>query len=182
MNMKRKSLGTVITTLAMLAFIAGSARAQPPSADDNAAPAAVMVTPFVSLGSPYSSRVGGAIAFPLTNNFSLEAEVGYRRQELNALSAHLSLVRDLPRIGRIRPYLAAGIGLEEYGTAWPQPNGTVATLGRMALSVNAGGGIKVPVDENWGVRADARWFNGIGDQAGEHWRLFNGVTFKAGGR
>jgi len=50
----------------------------------------------------------------------------------------------------------------------------------MALSVNAGGGIKVPVDENWGVRADARWFNGVGEQAGEHWRLFNGVTWKAG--
>ena len=59
---------------------------------------------------------------------SLEAEVGYRRQELNALSAHLSLLQDLPRIGRIRPYLAAGIGLEEYGTAMPQPNGTLRRL------------------------------------------------------
>ena len=49
--------------------------------------------------------------------------------------------------------------------------------------MNAGGGVKVPVDENWGVLgADARWFNGIGGQAGEHWRLFNGVTFKTGGR
>ena len=69
---------------------------------------------------------------------SLEAEFGYRRQELNAVSAHLSLVRDLPSVGRIKPYLAAGIGLEEYGAPLPQPNGTVATLGRMALSVNAG--------------------------------------------
>ena len=174
---------TAITTLAVLTFTAGSAGAQTQTVDaSGGAPAAITVTPFVSLGSPFSSRVGGAIAFPVTDRTSLEVEVGYRRQELNALSAHLSLLQDLPRIGRIRPYLAAGIGLEEYGTAMPQPNGTLATVGRTALSVNAGGGVKVPVDENWGVRADARWFNGVGDQAGEHWRLFNGVTFKAGGR
>jgi len=169
-------LYTVVTTLAVLTFIPGSAGAQP---QDNP-PAAITVTPYVSLGSPFSSRVGAAIAFPLTNQMSLEAEVGYRRQEVNALSAHLSLLQDLPRIGRIRPYLAAGIGLEEYGTPVPQPSGTLATVERMALSVNAGGGITVPVDENWVVRADARWFNGVGEQAGEHWRLFNGVTWKAG--
>ena len=140
-----------------------------------------MVTPFVSLGSPFSSRVGGAIAFPLAKD---EPGGGVRVPPPGAecVGAHLSLVRDLPALGRVRPYLAAGIGLEEYGAALPQPNDTVATIGRMALSVNAGGGVKVPVDENWGVRADARWFNGIGDQAGEHWRLFNGVTFKAGQR
>jgi hypothetical protein len=172
---------TAVIMLAVLTFTPGSAGAQPPNAEtSDTGPAAVMVTPFVSLGSSFSSRVGGAIAFPLTDSMSLEAEVGYRRQELNALSAHLSLVRDLPRIGRIRPYLAAGIGLEEYGTAQPQPNGTIATLERMAFSVNAGGGVKVPVDDNWGVRADARWFNGVGRDAGEHWRLFNGVTWKAG--
>ena len=182
MEEMKKSLCSAVTTLALLALIAGSARAQPHSTDDKATPAAVMVTPFVSLGSPFSSRVGGAIGFPLSKGTSLEAEFGYRRQELNAMSAHLSLVRDLPALGRVRPYLAAGIGLEEYGAALPQPNGTVATIGRMALSVNAGGGVKVPVDENWGVRADARWFNGLGEQAGEHWRIFNGVTFKTGGR
>ena len=176
----KQRLSTTITTVAMLAFIAGSARAQTQSTHDASAPASVTITPFVSLGSPYSSRVGGAIAFALNKETSLEAEFGYRRQEVNAVSAHLSLVRDLPSLGRIKPYLAAGIGLEEYGAPLPQPNGTVATIGRMALSVNAGGGVKVPVDETWGIRADARWFNGVGDQAGEHWRLFNGVTFKTG--
>jgi hypothetical protein len=178
----RTSFSTAITSLAMMAFITGSATAQTQSTDDAAAPAAVTITPFVSVGSPYSSRIGGAIAFPLNKTTSLEAEVGYRRQELNAVSAHLSLVRDLPSLGRIKPYLAAGIGLEEYGAPLPQPNGTVATIGKIALSVNAGGGVKVPVDETWGLRADARWFNGLGDQAGEHWRLFNGVTVKTGGR
>jgi hypothetical protein len=171
----KMGLCTAVTTLAALTLIPGSAAAQP---QDN--PPAITVTPYVSLGSPYSSRVGAAIAFPLTDQTSLEGEVGYRRQEVNALSAHLSLLQDLPRIGRIRPYLAVGIGLEEYGTLVPQPFGTLATVGRMALAVNAGGGIEVPVDENWGVRADARWFNGVGELAGEHWRLFNGVTLKAG--
>lgn len=172
-----------IATLALLAFPAGLARAQAQSAEKtNAKHAAVTVTPFVSLGSFVSSRVGAAIAFPLTDKVSLEAEFGYRRQEMSALSAHLSLLQDLPRLGRVTPYLAAGIGLEEYGVAALQPDNRVATLPRTALSVNAGGGVKVPVDDRWGVRTDARWFNGLGEQAGEHWRVFNGVTLKAGSR
>lgn len=170
-----------ISTFALLAFTAGSARAQSTDESDGTQ-RAVTITPFVSLGSFVSSRVGAAIAFPVTDKMSLEAEVGYRRQELNALSAHLSLLYDLPTLGRVTPYLATGIGLEEYGVAAPQPNNTVATLPRIAVAVNAGGGVKVPVDDRWGVRTDARWFNGLGGQAGEHWRVFNGVTLKTGSR
>jgi hypothetical protein len=168
-----------IATLAVLAFDAGTAGAQ---VVEQHGTRPVTVTPFVSLGSPLSSRVGAAILFPLTDKMGLEAEVGYRSWELNALSAHLSVVMDLPRLGRVTPYVAAGIGLEEYGVAVPQPDNRVATLARTALSVNAGGGVKVPIDDRWGVRTDARWFNGFGGQAGEHWRLFNGVTLNAGGR
>ena len=169
--------------LAALALSAGSAGAQTQAIDNRGVgPAAVTVTPFVSLGSPFSSRVGAAILFPWTDTMGLEAEVGYRREELNALSAHLSVIQDLPRIGRVTPYVAAGIGLEQYGTAVLQPDHSLATLGRTALSLNAGGGVKVPVDDRWGVRTDARWFNGIGREAGEHWRVFNGVTWRAGPR
>jgi hypothetical protein len=177
----RRYSALAIATLAALAFSAGSLGAQTPTSDERG-PTAVTVTPFVSLGSPYSSRVGAAILFPWTGTTGLEVEVGYRREELNALSAHVSLIQDLPRIGRVTPYLAAGIGLEEYGTVVPQPDRTLATLARTALSVNAGGGVKVPVDDRWGVRTDARWFNGLGRQAGEHWRLFNGVTWNAARR
>jgi len=46
--------------------------------------------------------------------------------------------------------------------------------------MNAGGGIKMPVTDSWGIRTDARWFNGLAEGAGEHWRLYNGVTFRAG--
>jgi hypothetical protein len=50
------------------------------------------------------------------------------------------------------------------------------------LAINAGGGLKLPVNDTWGIRTDARWFNGLGRDAGEHWRLYNGVTFPTGWR
>jgi hypothetical protein len=46
------------------------------------------------------------------------------------------------------------------------------------FAVNAGGGIKVPVDDMWSIRADARWVTGFG--AAEHWRLYSGVTLEVG--
>ena len=141
---------------------------------------AVEVTPFVALGSSLSSRVGAAVTFPVAGAVSIEAEVGYRRSEMNALSASASLLYDLPRLGRVTPYLATGVGLEQYGTALQLPGGNLATQPHTAFVVNAGGGLKVPVDSNWGLRTDARWFNGVGGQAAEHWRVYNGVTLRAG--
>src|SRR6476620_10494879 len=73
---------------------------------DNAAP--VEVTPYVSLGSYPSSRVGAAIAFRLTPTLSIESEVGYHHDIAGALSLSAALLYDLPRIGRVIPYLAAG--------------------------------------------------------------------------
>jgi hypothetical protein len=147
---------------------------------DTAAP--VEVTPYVSLGSYPSSRVGAAVAFRLTPNLSVESEVGYRHDTSGRLSATASLLYDLPPMGRFKPYLAAGAGLEEYATASMLPDGALAAQGRTALAINAGGGFKLPVDDNWGIRTDARWFNGLGRDAGEHWRLYNGVTFPTGRR
>lgn len=142
----------------------------------------VEVTPYAALGSYPSSRVGAAVAFRLTPNVSVESEVGYGRDTTGRLSAAASLLYDLPRIGRVKPYLAAGAGLEEYATASRLPDGTLAAQRRTALAINAGGGVRVPVDETWGIRTDARWFNGLGRDAGEHWRLYNGVTFSPGPR
>jgi hypothetical protein len=53
---------------------------------------------------------------------------------------------------------------------------------RLAFTLNAGGGVRVPVNDRWGVRADARWSNGIGWAAPERWRVYNGVTFRSGGK
>ena len=144
--------------------------------------ASVEVTPYVSMGSYPSPRVGAAVAFRLTPALSLESEVGYQHDTAARLSATASLLYDLPNIGRLKPYLAAGAGLEEYVTAVRLPNGTLAAQPRKAFAINAGGGLKVAVDESWGLRTDARWFNGLGRDAGEHWRLYNGVSFLPGGR
>lgn len=155
-----------------------SAAAQ--STDTNKAP--VEVTPYVSVGSYPSSRVGGAIAFRLTPVLSVESEVGYHHDPIAMLSMSASVLYDMPRIGRVMPYLAAGAGLEQYATAFRLRGGALAAQQRTALAVNAGGGLKVPVNDTWGIRADARWFTGLGRDAGEHWRLYDGVTLRTGGR
>ncbi len=176
--MKRQLLTPAV--LAVVVAMAGlPAAAQSTGADK---PAPVEVTPYASLGSYPSPSVGAAVAFRLTPHFSIESEVGYCRDTSGRLSVAASLLYDLPRIGRVNPYLAAGAGLEEYGTASRRADGTLDTQGRTAFAINAGGGLKVPIDDNWGIRTDARWFNGLGRDAGEHWRLYNGVTFPTGRR
>jgi OmpA-like transmembrane domain len=180
-SMKTYSFVQITVCALLLTALAGPAQAQSRDREDISA-TPVIVTPFLSLGDPLSSRVGTAITFPVTETISLEAELGYRRAELNALSAHLSALYDLPQWRRITPYLAAGAGLEQYGTALKQPDGTLATQARTAFSINAGGGVKVPVNDDWGLRTDARWFNGLGKQASEHWRVYNGVSWRTGGK
>jgi len=172
--MKRQSLTPVLFAVVLTT---GPAAAQS-TGTNSAVP--VEVTPYVSLGSYPSPRVGAAFAFRLTPTLSVESEVGYLRDTATRLSATASLLYDLPRIQRFRPYLAVGAGLEEFATAIKLPDGTLASQPRKALAINAGGGLKVPVDDNWGIRTDARWFNGLGRDAGEHWRLYNGVTFPTG--
>jgi len=174
--MKRQSLTPAVFVI-LLATGALPAAAQSTDPDQTAP---VEVTPYASLGSYPSPTVGAAVAFRLTPNFSVEGELGYCRDTTGRLSATASLLYDLPRIGRFNPYLAAGAGLEEYATASRLPDGAFAVQGRTAFAINAGGGFKVPVDDNWGIRTDARWFNGLGRDAGEHWRLYNGVTFPTG--
>ena len=176
--MTRQSLTPAVFVIAL---VTGGLPAAAQSTDTDK-PAQLEVTPFVSMGSYPSSRVGAAIAFRLTPNLSVESEVGYCRDTAGRLSATGSLLYDLPPIGRGKPYLAAGAGLEEYATASRLADGTLAAQRRTAFAINAGGGFKVPVDDNWGIRTDARWFNGVGRDAGEHWRLYNGVTFPTGRR
>ena len=146
---------------------------------------AVEITPYVSMGSPGSSRVGGAVAFPLTDDLSVEAELGYRRGEgdIDALSSSVSLLYALPRLGVVTPYVAAGAGLEEYGTPVPLPGRSeLFTQSKLAFAVNAGGGVKVPVDDTWSLRSDARWYKALGRNGSEHWRLYQGATFGVGKR
>ena len=174
---------TVVTLTCALLGVANYARAQEArESTSSSSPSSVEITPFVSLGSATSSRIGVAIRWPLASHLSAELETGYRRGEMHALSSHFSLLYDLPTLGRVAPYVAGGIGLEQYGVALEAPQGRLVTQQQTALSVNAGGGVRVPINQRWGVRSDARWFNGLGRTAPERWRLYNGVTVGRGGQ
>jgi hypothetical protein len=140
------------------------------------------ITPYAFLGSEGSGGVGAAVRWPLPARLSVEVETSYRRAALSAFNSNVSLLYDLPDIGLATPYVAAGIGLDQYVTADQAPAGQVVVQPRTALAVNAGGGVRVRADENWGIRADARWINGVGQRAPERWRLYNGVTFGRAGR
>ena len=171
--MKHQSLIPAVLAIVLAAGVLPAAA----QSTDQDAMASVEVTPYVSMGSYPSPRVGAAVAFRLTPKLSVESEVGYQHDTAGRLSATANLLYDLPEFGRFRPYLAVGAGLEEYATAARLPDGTLAAQSRKAFAINAGGGLKVAVDDNWGIRTDARWFNGLGRDAGEHWRLYNGVSF-----
>jgi opacity protein-like surface antigen len=137
------------------------------------------------MGSPTSTRIGGAVNFPVTSNLSVEAELGYRRGEgdINALSSSVSMLYAPLHVGRITPYLAAGVGLEEFGAPVVLPGRSeIFTQSKLAFAVNAGGGLKVPVDDKWSLRSDARWFKSLGRNGSEHWRLYQGASFGVGKR
>ena len=170
----------------MIVALAWTTSVSPARAQDaTAAPApaaakAVEVTPFVSIDSRGSSPIGVATSLPLRSAFSIETEVGYRRAEgsLNVLSLSANLLYALPRAGRTTPYVAAGAGLAEYGAPVVSREGfPIGTQPRLALEVNAGGGLKVPVDDTWGMRTDARCFKSFGRDGGEHFRVAQGISF-----
>lgn len=183
--MRGISGGRAVVCAAVLAvaFAAAPAYAQSPD-DDSVSRPAVEVTPFVSLGSERASRIGAAIAFAWTSRISLEAEMGYRRGEgdMPALDSSLSMLYHLPRLWRVTPYLAAGGGLAQYGSLITAPNGAVFAQPSVTLTVNAGGGVKVPVTDRVGFRSDTRWVKGFGRGSGEHWRVYHGMTVGVGAR
>jgi hypothetical protein len=177
------SLIMMVPALVITAFPAAAQDAPAPAPQTKSA--AIEVTPFVSIGSLGSAPIGAAINFPVAPNVSIETEVGFRRGEgrLNFLSSSANLLYYLPRVGRTTPYLAAGAGLGQFGAPIVAPGGSVIGTERLVgLSVNAGGGLKVAVDDTWGMRTDARWFKSFGRNASEYWRVAQGVSFDVGKR
>jgi len=146
---------------------------------------AVEVTPYVAVGSAEASPVGAAVTFPVTSRFSFETDVAYRRGEgrIHALSSSTSLLYALPRVGQTTPYVAAGVGLSQYGAPVFSSDGPpVGTESRVALTVNAGGGLKMPMNRALDLRTDARWFKSFGRQGSEQFRVAQGISFDVGKR
>ena len=167
---------------AVFALVAFTLQAVPVGAQD-AKP--VEVTPYVALGTAAASPVGVAFTFPVTSTLSVETDVAYRRGEggFNALSSNASLLWFLPRFGPATPYVAGGVGLSQYGAPVLSSNGRpIGTESRVALTVNAGGGLKMPMNERLDMRTDARWFKSFGPQGSEQFRVAQGLSFDVGKR
>ena len=167
---------------AVFALVAFTLEARPVRAQD-AKP--VEVTPYVALGSAAASPVGAIVTFPVTSTLSVETEVAYRPGEgrIHALSSSTSLLYFLPRVGQSTPYVAGGVGLSQYGVPVLSSNGPpIGTQPRVAMTVNAGGGLKMPMNEKLDLRTDARWFKSFGVQGSEQFRVAQGISFDVGKR
>jgi hypothetical protein len=162
---------------AVFALVAFTLEALPVGAQDLKT---VEVTPSVALGSAAASPVGVAVTFPVTSTLSVETDVAYRRAEgrIHALSSSTSLLYSLPRVGQSTPYVAAGVGLSQYGAPISSSNGRpIGTQPHVSMTVNAGGGLKMPMNEKLDLRTDARWFKSFGRQGSEQFRVAQGISF-----
>jgi hypothetical protein len=165
---------------ALFALVAFTLGALPVGAQDDTT---VEVTPYVALGSAAASPVGAAVTFPVTSTLSIETDVAYRRAEggINALSSSISLLYFLPHVGQARPYVVGGVGLSQYGAPIPSASGPpIGTEPSVAMTVNAGGGLKMPINEKLDLRTDARWFKSFGLQGSEQFRVAQGIAFDVG--
>jgi hypothetical protein len=142
----------------------------------------IEITPYVLVGSPSASGVGTAVRWPVGARFGVELETELKRAEVTAVNVALSLVYDLPAIGLATPYVAAGIGLERYGTVYYRSAGAPLLGSDTGLTLNAGGGLRMPVTDRWGVRSDARWLHDSARDAPDQWRIYNGATVGVGGK
>jgi hypothetical protein len=167
---------------ALFALAAFALAAVPVGAQDTKS---VEVTPYVAVGSAGASPVGAAVTFPVTSIFGVETDVAYRRGEgrIHALSTNTSLLWFLPRVGQSTPYVAGGAGLSQYGSpVFSSSRAPIGTQSRVAMTVNAGGGLKMPVNDKLDLRTDARWFKSFGKQGSEQFRVAQGISFDAAKR
>ena len=167
---------------AVFALVAFTLGALPAGAQDVKT---VEVTPYVGLGTAGASPVGTAITFPITSTLSVETDVAYRRGEgdIHALSSSISLLYFLPRVGKAIPYVAGGVGLAQYGAPVFSSNGRpIGAESSVAATVNAGGGLKMSMNDKLDLRTDARWFQSFGRQGSEQFRVAQGISFDVGKR
>jgi hypothetical protein len=149
----------------------------------------IEVTPFVSSGGD-SSSVGVAVRWPFMTRLGLEFEAEYRHMparplvralENNGVNGSVNLVVDMPAIWRVRPFLLGGGGLEHYNFEEQAAPYFLRDSG-VSFVLNAGGGVRVPINDRFGIRAELRWTDGW--TKGDPWggfRMFYGATVGVGG-
>jgi opacity protein-like surface antigen len=142
------------------------------------------VTPFHSsqreLGD--SQGMGAAVQWSLTPKLALEAETEFRSGRLDTLKGlTANVVAELPRLGRVTPFVVGGAGIDDYRWNLYLPHGS---FGRTELNfaVNAGAGVRVHLTGAWSARVDVRWSDGMAEQAKPVTRVLYGVTLGLGER
>ena len=86
----------------------------------------------------------------------------------------------LRRVGQATPYLAAGLGVSQFGAPIFSFDGApIGTQSRLALTMNTGGGVKMKLSDKVDLRTDARWFKSLGAQGSEEFRVAQGLSFDA---
>ena len=160
--------------------LGGTAHAQSPAAG-GAPRRPVEISPFVSSGSGDATGIGAAIRWPVIARLGLEFDSEYRSADASGLRSSVNAVFDLPLFRRVTPYAAAGIGVERYGTADYFPTGMLVQHATTPF-VNLGGGIRVPITDRWGFRADIRYSAPFAERAPERLRVFWGATVGLGAR
>lgn len=159
-------------------------------------PGTFSVTPFIGIafgGNLESTpgQFGIAAGYAMTERLSVEgeffaapgAEVGVLdsfETDIYSLSANI-LYHFLDSSENFTPYGAVGLGALIGNTDLAERFDDVEDDSSTALSFNVGGGIKAAMNERWGVRLDARYFNGD-DFAPDHWRVYAGVIFRSIGQ
>jgi opacity protein-like surface antigen len=164
-----------------LLTLVGTAHAQssPPS---STASRPIEISPFVSTGSGEASGAGATIRWPVLGKLGLEVDTEYRSGASRGLAGSVNFVYDLPMFKRITPYAVGGIGMERYDVSEYHP--TFGFLARRSTTpfYNFGGGIRVPINDRWGFRADLRYSAPLADRAPERVRVFWGATVGLGKR
>jgi hypothetical protein len=173
---------TAASMTGVLLAIATSAAAQSAPAPDSRGTdrLPVEVSTFLSVGDSDASGTGVTARTPIRARLSFEAEAAWLFEAVSGLSASGNLVLDLRKPGRVTPYVIGGAGIDRYtvGFGWPG-HGTMTQL-TSALSFNGGGGVRIPINARWGMRADGRISEDIG-RGPTRWRVFYGVTANVGG-
>lgn len=169
-------------TCALLALSA-DAHAQSTAAPART-PAAVEVSPFVSTASGDASGVGATVRWPLVSRIrlGLEVDTEFRSGVSHGLNSSVNAVFDLPGFRRVTPDVVGGAGFERYSVSDLLPQFGLFTRTTTAPYWNIGGGIRVPINERWGFRADVRLSDGFDNRAPDRVRVFWGATVGLGKR